>query len=181
MLILRSLVYASHPRAKACAIVLWLVLSGNLCLSAPTNQRSESAHARTASLPAPPPQADVAYFLLDAAKDAPPSPFLRPSSMAARLPRHSFATLRSLPRAHAEHLTLTYSTNHHPYGMAVVVSKKVAKTASGRALLKRRLRALLQPYATKSVVVVLHAKAGAPTLSFKDLKAEVDSLCSKLS
>lgn len=99
----------------------------------------------------------------------------------ARLPRHGFGLLRTLPKAHSAHLTLAYGEGQPVSGVAVVVPKKAAKKAVSRHLLKRRMRVLLAPHAVPGRTLVLFAKSGADTLPYPALKEEAEGLLSKLS
>lgn len=63
--------------------------------------------------------------------------------------------------------------------MAVVVAKAVARRSVDRHLLKRRALAVMRPFYTEGRYVVVYAKKGAPTLSFKALKEELTSLLSR--
>lgn len=99
----------------------------------------------------------------------------------ARLPRHGFGLLRTLPKAHSAHLTLAYGEGQPVSGAAVVVPKKAAKKAVFRHLLKRRLRALMAPYAAPDRTIVFFAKQGADTLPFPVLKEEAEALLARLA
>jgi ribonuclease P protein component len=63
--------------------------------------------------------------------------------------------------------------------MAVVVAKAVAKRSVDRHLLKRRILSVLRPYFSEGRYVVVYAKKGALTLSFKALKEELAGLLSR--
>lgn len=65
-------------------------------------------------------------------------------------------------------------------GCTVVVSKKVAKRAVDRHLIKRRTYSLMKPYCRSSRYVIIYAKMGAGTLSFKELSSELTHLLSRL-
>lgn len=98
----------------------------------------------------------------------------------ARLPRHGFSLLRTLPKAHSAHLTLAYGEGQPVSGVAVVVPKKAAKKAVSRHLVKRRLRSLLAPYAAPGRVLVFFTKSGADSLPFPTLSAEAGELLSRV-
>jgi ribonuclease P protein component len=61
---------------------------------------------------------------------------------------------------------------------AVIVSKKMEKTAVGRNKIKRRMRAALSPFAkhAKPSVNFVYAKKGAAAISFKEIQKEINLL-----
>ena len=61
----------------------------------------------------------------------------------------------------------------------MVVSKKVAKRSVDRHRIKRRLLALLRPYASPSRSLVIYAKKGADTVPFKELSKELTTLLTR--
>jgi len=61
-------------------------------------------------------------------------------------------------------------------GASVVISKKVARLAVSRHLLKRRILAVLRPYASGKTVLVVHVRPGAASMPFPELKDELNSL-----
>jgi ribonuclease P protein component len=81
-------------------------------------------------------------------------------------------------RTSAAHFSVV--TSEACVGVAVVVSKKVAKTSVARHLLKRRIREAVAscefPSAGKAVIV--YARSGAATLSFAQITAELAPLLS---
>ena len=72
-----------------------------------------------------------------------------------------------------------------PFSFAVVVSKKVIKTAVGRNLIKRRVRAIVEElhHARKeewNTSIVLFLKKEGTTLSFKELKLQIQDVFRKI-
>ena len=66
--------------------------------------------------------------------------------------------------------------------LTIVVSKKVAKKAVQRNLLKRRIRAIVNTTAQKKEKnLMIITKAGVEKLSFQELKQEIVSQLNKLS
>ena len=66
---------------------------------------------------------------------------------------------------------------------SVVVSKKVAKKAHDRNTIKRRTLSLLNPYikAKKNgLQVIVFMKKGADSITFQDLKKEIDEVWKKI-
>lgn len=57
----------------------------------------------------------------------------------------------------------------------IVISKKVSKKATGRNLLRRRIRAIVRPFAAENSSFFIIAKPGALDLSFKELQNEIES------
>jgi ribonuclease P protein component len=60
--------------------------------------------------------------------------------------------------------------------MAAVISKKTAKLAVARHLLKRRMLAVGRPWARPDQAVVIYARAGAPGLPYPALRDELSGL-----
>jgi ribonuclease P protein component len=58
-------------------------------------------------------------------------------------------------------------------GCAVVVSKKVAKGAVARHLLKRRIRASLQEYCSPTYGLIVYARAGSAEIPFSEISNEL--------
>ncbi len=91
-----------------------------------------------------------------------------------RLARANFSVLlRSGKRLTTQHFYILYS--YSIKGYAVVVSKKVSKTSVGRHKLKRRIQSILNNI-TPSSGYVIFARNGANTLSFLEIKKELDTL-----
>lgn len=62
----------------------------------------------------------------------------------------------------------------------MVISKKVTRLAVSRHLLKRRVLAVVRPYSNEDRLFVVHARAGASTIPFPELKEELLSLVSSI-
>jgi len=91
-----------------------------------------------------------------------------------RLARADFPTLlKSGKRAFSEHFSIIYSDV--VCGYAVIVSKKIIKTAIGRHLIKRRVFSILCANTTPRGCVVF-AQKGAQELSFSKIKKEINLL-----
>ncbi len=60
--------------------------------------------------------------------------------------------------------------------MAVVVSKKVARRAVDRHLIKRRISSILAKHPLPHLAVVVYAKAGSLSLPFPILQEELEGL-----
>lgn len=58
----------------------------------------------------------------------------------------------------------------------MIVSKKVARLAVSRHLLRRRIMSVLRPYMHEKLVLVVHTRPGVASLSFSELQNELDSL-----
>lgn len=94
------------------------------------------------------------------------------------LPRRRFPKERTGASLRSAYLTLTYGPSPQG-GVAVVVSKKVAKKAVDRHRIKRRLLTLTRPYARTDMFFVLYPKAQTLALPFRVLKEEVDEVFMK--
>ena len=94
-----------------------------------------------------------------------------------RLPRAGFAVQKAGKRRISSHFSLI-SAPALPKkgGVAFVVSKKTAPKSVDRHLLKRRALGALAPFASQDRAVVVHARAGAPSLSYAALRAELSAL-----
>lgn len=79
--------------------------------------------------------------------------------------------LRSGETKHTDHFSVRVVHSKEPR-MAVVVSKKVTKTAVKRNTLKRKMRAILKTLSAPWTVV-LYAKKGADTLSVTQMQREL--------
>ncbi len=64
-------------------------------------------------------------------------------------------------------------------GASAVVSKAVAKKSVDRHLLKRRMLQVLRPFVREDRYLVAYARAGSPTLSFRELSHELSSLLTR--
>lgn len=93
----------------------------------------------------------------------------------SRLPRAAFPDARGAFRAASVHFSLSWAPVKAG-GAAAVVSKKVARRAVDRHLLKRRMLEVLRPYASPSRSLVAYAKAGSLGLPYAAVKAELEPL-----
>jgi len=97
-----------------------------------------------------------------------------------RLTRAAFtSTSRSRKSVVGEHFSLSVNPSLKG-GAAAVISKKVAKRSVDRHLLKRRVLEALRPHIQEKVALIVYARAGAPTLSYRELKKELESLLSRV-
>lgn len=97
-------------------------------------------------------------------------------SRKLRLSRAQFAPALAGKRAISAHFSVTIRKTEHSGGCAAVISKKTAKKAVERHLLKRRILAAVKPWCSPEYSVVVFARAGSPTLSYKDLTHELHTL-----
>ncbi len=58
----------------------------------------------------------------------------------------------------------------------MVISKKVAKRSVDRHLLKRRVMEILRPWCSPTHSIIVFARSGSPTLTFRELSAEIAEL-----
>jgi ribonuclease P protein component len=96
-----------------------------------------------------------------------------------RLSRRDFENAvrgTDLMRATSPHFAISYAPSPTKGGCGVVVAKKVEKSSVKRHLLKRRIREVLRAHCDKDSVLIVYARNGSQTLSFDDLKAELDTL-----
>lgn len=125
--------------------------------------RTHSYRERSQAPPTPPPQGSLeAYCLMIPRK--------------LRLPRAHFASATSGIRSVSPHFSLTVRKTAVSGGCAAVISKKVAKRATDRHLLKRRIFAVMLPWCDTSRSLVVYARAGSPSLPFSVLKRELTEL-----
>ncbi len=95
------------------------------------------------------------------------------------LSRHDFSLVSrdsSVRRAVTPHFSATISS--HAVGLAVVVSKKVAKSSVSRHLLKRRVREAAHPSPISTVAAIIYARVGATELTYAEITAEIQTLLS---
>lgn len=98
-----------------------------------------------------------------------------------RLSRAGFEEAKGLRKIHTPHFTISYGTAAPLRGgSAIIVPKKAVKSAVGRHLLKRRIRAVLLPFSSKDRVLIVSAKASAYTLSFEECKKELSEALSAI-
>jgi ribonuclease P protein component len=92
-----------------------------------------------------------------------------------RLTRQAFGEMRGLRRVQSPHFSISVGEAALG-GAAVVVSKKIAKSAVSRHLLKRRVMAVIRPYVEAHHTLVVYAREGANELPYPVLKDELISL-----
>ncbi len=98
-------------------------------------------------------------------------------SRRLRLSRDHFEAAGSGQKAQSPHFSVIFKTTKNG-GCAAVVSKKVARRAVDRHLLKRRILALMRPWCSPNRSLIVYARAGAPTLPYRALTAELSPLLS---
>lgn len=96
-------------------------------------------------------------------------------SRRQRIPRRAFPT-RPQHREASVSFSLAYGKGQ---GVAVVVSKAVAKRSVDRHLIKRRILSIVRPFVREDRYLVIYAKKPALTLSFKALSEELTGLLSR--
>ncbi len=101
-----------------------------------------------------------------------------------RLSRLDFTTVsqdQTARRVISPHFSVVFSTKAQ--GMAVVVSKKVAKTSVGRHILKRRVRAAACPWFIKhsNTALLIYVRPESQSLSFVDISNEINTLLARLA
>jgi ribonuclease P protein component len=97
------------------------------------------------------------------------------------LSRRDFAATsadRSSKRAVSPHFSITCSSLG--VGVAVIVSKKVARGAVTRHLIKRRIREVLHATPLPPCALMVYARAGTADLSYAQLQTELTPLLQKL-
>ncbi len=81
---------------------------------------------------------------------------------------------RAAQRLTSSHFSVTISNKG--IGLAVVVSKKVAKSSVARHLLKRRIREIVAPFSSDMSAVIVYARPGAALLPFSEIATEISTL-----
>lgn len=92
-----------------------------------------------------------------------------------RLTRKAFAENRGLERSQSSHFHISYKEPVQSGGSLIVVPKKIVKSAVGRHLLKRRLKAIVRPWSTPNRVLVISTRKGVQDLSYDQLSSELSS------
>jgi RNase P protein component len=90
-----------------------------------------------------------------------------------RLTRQGFENTRGLRRTTSAHFSISYGQIPGSGGSAIIVPKKVVKGAVARHLLKRRVRAIIQPWSAADRTLILSARSGAIELNSTELKDEL--------
>lgn len=93
-----------------------------------------------------------------------------------RLPRAGFEQMTGLRRSASRHFSISYIESSPIAGLAVVVPKKVAKKSVDRHQLKRRIKAVIGPWAAKGRVLIVFPRIGATSLPFSEIEAELTPL-----
>jgi len=101
-------------------------------------------------------------------------------SRKMRLSRAHFAPQGPETRATSAHFSLSTWDAPQKGGVAAVISKKVARLSVSRHLLKRRIMAVLAPYASSDRAIVVYARAKAASLPYSELKAELTELLARV-
>jgi ribonuclease P protein component len=152
-----------------------------LCLSEPISQRKRSVPPPTDSVPVRLPRAvrlcsyAVAVRVVRASLSPPSSMLPRPK----RLTRVTFGSVVQGKRAVSAHFSVTAAKSEEGRA-AAVISKKVARRAVDRHLLKRRMLAVAAPHVRAGRSFVIYARAGSLTLSYAALKRELETLLTTL-
>lgn len=98
-----------------------------------------------------------------------------------RLSRNAFALARTpLKRTSAHFGAAVGKAQVGERGCAAIVSKKVARLATTRHRLKRRMLSVMRMWCTKDAVLMVYARAGSAALPFSTLKAELSELLERL-
>lgn len=95
-----------------------------------------------------------------------------------RLSRASFPGRGAGRRAETPHFSLVAGASSAG-GASAVVSKKVARRAVDRNLLKRRMLSLMRPYVDHARFLVVYARSGAAALPYPALAEELTALLSR--
>lgn len=98
----------------------------------------------------------------------------------SRLSRVTFPGGRTGSRAASPHFSILWG-GAKSGGAAAVVSKKVARRSVDRHLLKRRMLAVIRPFAAEGRFLVVYARAGSPSLTYKALQEELSTLLIRVS
>lgn len=91
----------------------------------------------------------------------------------SRLSREGFDSIMRSRRYSSPHFSLSIQENGLYSGLGIVISKKVAKLAVSRHLLKRRISSVLAPFYTDTRAIAVFAKPGSKELPFPELKTEL--------
>lgn len=98
-----------------------------------------------------------------------------------RLSRQSFPHTASLNKRQGKHLTLVYGKATKGGGCAVVVSKKISKSAVERHAIKRRLLATLLPSCRNDRFLIIYARTGCAETPRSTLSQELKTLLTEAS
>lgn len=101
------------------------------------------------------------------------------------LPRRLRLTRTSFPkgggRAQTQHFSAVFGASAQGGGAAAVVSKKVARRAVARNLIRRRMLEVMRPYALPQRFLVVYARAGSQNLSYNALARELTPLLDRIT
>lgn len=92
-----------------------------------------------------------------------------------RLQRADFVSLEKGRRAASEHFSCTQK-DAESFRVAVIVSKKVAKNASERHLLKRRVLSVIEEHTPSHGLYSVYARKNSTLLPFSKIKEEIRAL-----
>ncbi len=81
-------------------------------------------------------------------------------------------------RAASPHFSIVWGASREG-GAAAVVSKKVARRATARNLLRRRMLSVMKPFVSGNRYLVAYARAGSDTLPFHALSGELSVLLAR--
>lgn len=93
-----------------------------------------------------------------------------------RLSREGFDSLSKARRFSSTHFSIAVSENGPHKGFGVVVSKKVARLAVSRHLMKRRIYSILSTFNAEKWAVVVYVRAGAEKIPFSSIESELRQL-----
>jgi len=96
-----------------------------------------------------------------------------------RLSRASFGAVSAGKRAISAHFSVSVGPAG-THGAAAVISKKTAKRATDRHLLKRRIMDVAAPFVAGNTGFVVYARSGSPSLPYQTLNIELTELLSRL-
>lgn len=103
-------------------------------------------------------------------------------SRKMRLSRAHFAPSGPEKRASSTHFSLSFRpVETGTGGCAVVVSKKVAKLAVSRHLLKRRIYTALRTECSPDNALIVYTRSGAASLPYAELQEELSDLLTRVN
>ncbi|MBU0749892.1 ribonuclease P protein component [Patescibacteria group bacterium] len=94
----------------------------------------------------------------------------------SRLSREGFDALMRARKTSSSHFAIAHQENSLYSGCGVVVSKKVARLAVSRHLIKRRIYSILKPFCTETRALAVFVRPGAKDLSFSEIEEELTAL-----
>lgn len=94
-----------------------------------------------------------------------------------RLTREDFTAVGAGKRVITTHFSCTKQESSF-LKVAIVISKKVAKKATDRNLLKRRVHAVIHKKSPPKGVYIIYARKNSQTLSYKEIEQELTTLLS---